>query len=56
MNTHTAKKLLEFCEAINTLTAAIVLHIGVTTAGDIISASENLKSAIKNDETIKETT
>ncbi len=55
MNTNTAKKLEALCDQIQILAFAVALQIGQTTAVDIMTAASDLKSALKNDETIKET-
>lgn len=55
MNTNTAKKLDALCDQIQILASAVMIQIGITTAADIMSAAHDLKCALKNDETIKET-
>ena len=52
MNQNTTESLIKFIDAVEALTAGVVLHIGVTTASEILTASNDLKQAIKKDETL----
>lgn len=52
MNQNTAKSLKDFISAIEILTAGVAHEIGLTTAGEILTACNELKRAINKDETI----
>ena len=52
MNQNTTESLIKFIDAVETLTAGVVLHIGVATASEVLTACNELKHAIKKDETL----
>ena len=54
MNNHTADKLVAFADAVEQLTQAVLLHIGIQTASEVVQKCEDLKSAVRTDETITE--
>lgn len=54
MNTKTQKDLIKFIGAIEQLTSACLLQIGMQTASEIMSACYELKESVSKDETIVE--
>lgn len=52
MNEKTAEALIKFVEQVEVLTAGVVHEIGLTTAGEILTACCDLRCAINKDETI----
>lgn len=53
MNHNTTQSLIKFVDAVETLTAGVVNHIGVATASEVLTACNDLKRAIEKDETLQ---
>jgi len=54
MNSQTQKELINFINAVEKLTAATLIHIGMETATEIMTACDTAKRALSCDETIVE--
>lgn len=54
MNSNTKKHLINFIEAVENLTSATLVTIGMETASEIINTCNQLKLALERDETILE--
>ena len=52
MNQNTTESLIKFIDAVENLAAALAVQVGIETAAQTTNTCEQLKRAIKKDETL----